>query len=280
MKLWSFISFLALAAIAVQADGIKPGDSYEQVIAVLGQPKGEISSGTYRLLDYERGKVELRGGKVSKAEIISAEELAEKKLLRERKLAETQKANEEARAHRIVEGTAIRKSKLADTAFMNSTAGERVAFWQAFKKQYPEVSLGDEYSTALKELELQYAAQRVDIAQQQRIDELEQRVRAAEQRSHSAESHGVQVYYDSPVVYGGYFPGGMTFDCSSPPRRHEPSHRASNFLPVPFSYTSRDMGAPFNRNLESSPFRCESIAPHYLVEPFSGLGFSFNFGSR
>ena len=206
MKVSRTIIFWVLLGMTARAD-VGVGDSYQQVVAALGQPQGEIAAGDYRLLYYGRGKVELRGAKVSKIELVSEAQAEKNRQLRESQMADAQRTAEEARAKRIVDGTAARKTKLADTVFMASPASGRVAYWQNFKKLYPEVQLGDEYTVALRQLEQDFAAQRAEQARQQQISDLEQRVADAEDRAKNAERRSSAALYNDTPVYGyGYSP--------------------------------------------------------------------------
>ena len=201
MKQRLFMAVAMLVAGLAQAE-VRVGDSLAAVRAELGEPRGEMSSGDYHLLYYERGKVELRGGKVVKADLISAEELERRTLLGLQRAAEAEKAAQEARARRITEGTALRQAKLADAVFMRSSADDRVAFWQYFKKTYPEVALGDEYTMALRELEQDLAEARVEQQRQAQIAALEQRVSDAEDRARRAERRNSFVYETyAPPIY-------------------------------------------------------------------------------
>lgn len=201
MKQWLILLATGLAAIAVQAE-VDTGETYARVLERLGQPQGEIASGDYRLLYYERGKVELRGGKVTKSDLLSPEQFETQRLLREKQAAEAERSAQEARARRIVEGTAVRAARLADPVFMASSAADRVAFWQHFKRTYPEVLLGDEYTVALRELEQQYAEMRLAQQRDAQVDELERRVADAEDRARRAERRSTFYYGSySPPVY-------------------------------------------------------------------------------
>ena len=195
---------------AARADEVKPGDTYDQVIAALGDPLGSLVSGDYCELHYDRGHVELRSNRVVRAKLVSAEEAARLRAERERLEAEVRKQVEVDRVRRIAEGTAVRKAKLADTAFMSLPAADRVHFWQTFRWQYPEVALGDEYTSALHDYELQQSAQRASDESRQKIAELEQRVAQAEEKARDAEErsrkHDLYPYYDNyPPSY--YVPG-------------------------------------------------------------------------
>ena len=132
---------------------------------------------------------------------MSESQAARIQMLREDRATESRVAAAEARAKRIADGTAIRMAKLADTAFMASPAADRVAYWQSFKKLYPEIPPGDEYTAALHELEQDYAVQRAETARQQKISDLEQRVADAENHARQAESRSATVIYGAAPYY-------------------------------------------------------------------------------
>lgn len=273
MNVSRYILAMAVAATIPALAEVKPGDSFQQVIAELGEPQGEIAAGDYRLLYFPRGKVELRDGKVTKAELVTEEQAEKSRQLREQQQAEATRIAAEAREKRIVDGTAVRQAKLADKDFMASPASERVAFWQNFKKLYPEVPLGSEYTTALRELEQEYAAQRIERQRQQQIGDLEKRVADAEDRARRAEQrHSSTIVYDSSPGYG-YYPG---WACYSPwyrvPQAAPPPSR-----PIPFTQ-ARSSAAPQQR--PATTFMYESSPPPYLVQPFTGGGISFSINTR
>lgn len=255
MKVSGIVAGLVVAAlaVAVRAD-VKLGDSYEQVVGLLGTPQGEIVSGDYRLMCFERGKLELRGGKVTKCELISEEQAERARQLRERQLAEARKAAEEARVRRIAEGTTIHKTKLADSAFMSSPASERVAYWQGFKRLYPEVPLGDEYTAALRELEQDYAARRIAVEQQQQIEDLEQRVVDAEQRARQAQRRSSYVYTDH--AYGPSY--GPSYVVGLPYWSRKAHPHAQGFACAPLPANNFVAIRPVQSSWVASPFLLNS----------------------
>lgn len=211
MKVSRIMLALAVATVlpplCATAAEVNVGDTRAQVITALGAPKGGISSGSYELLTYERGKVELRDGKVVTTDLISAEQAEMNRQLRAEQQAAAERDAAAARAKRIAEGTEVRRTKLDDAAFTALPAAQRVAFWQNFKKWYPEVPLGDEYTVALRELEQDLTARRLAQAQDQRIVELERRVADAEQRAQQAEQQKTVIV--DGYTYGypyGYLP--------------------------------------------------------------------------
>ena len=206
----AFLIAVFIASLSATAGSGTPvrGDAYTNVLAVLGEPQGVIEGGDYRLLYYERGKIELVSNVVVKVDLISADEAATRRLLREKQAAEAAVAAERARADRIADGTRVRQAKLADASFAAQAAPERLAFWQRFKQLYPEVPLGDEYALALQETEREYAKQREERERTRDLERLERRVADAERRADLAEDRARVSYtfYQPPLIYGCYRP--------------------------------------------------------------------------
>lgn len=262
---------VAAATLAARAE-VKIGDSRQQVIAELGMPQGEISTSGYSLLTFERGRVELRSNLVSKIELVSEEQMTRTRELREQQRVAAEKAATEARLNRIAEGTEVRKKKLADSTFSLTPASERVAYWQNFKKLYPEVPLGDEYTVALKELEQQLALQRVEDEKQRKVDDLERRVADAEARARQAErSRSTVIYTDygyPPTVVGLPY---WSHRCSATPCSVCTAHPRG---PVRPGYT------PVQRSLISSPFVYDDCDANGLSVGWRSPGISIQFNRR
>lgn len=206
----TFLLTLALLCLALSGRGgdVVIGSTRGEVLAALGEPNGSIDGGSYQLLYYERGKVELVSNVVVKIDLLSEDETVKRRLLREKQEAEARVAAEKARIQRIAEGTQVRQTKLADASFRAMAAPERLAFWQRFKQLYPEVPLGDEYTLALTETEREYARQREETERLNSLARLEQRVASAERRAAEAEeeARNRSTYYYPPLIYGCYRP--------------------------------------------------------------------------
>jgi hypothetical protein len=183
--------FMTMGAVAVAsvcaASEIQIGDSLTTVIASLGEPEGLISDGRRTLLYYERGRVDLADGKVVSASLISPEQAEARRVAQLRADALARQVAEEQRARRIAEGTALLQQKLSDPGFLTSPASYRVAFWQTFQRNYPEVSVGDDYAAALREQQADEAARLAEAERAQQMAELEQRAAEAEQRAAAAD---------------------------------------------------------------------------------------------
>ena len=71
-----FLAIFLLAGSQSMAAEVVVGDSLKDVLVDMGQPRGLIRSGSYLLLDYEHGKVELQDNTVVRTELMTDEELA------------------------------------------------------------------------------------------------------------------------------------------------------------------------------------------------------------
>lgn len=219
----SLLALLVVACATVSfaaAPEIRLGDSLETVIAALGEPIGELHVGSRSLMYFERGNVEFRDGKVVGARLVSPEEAAARREERIRLAQDAREAAEEARARRVVEGTALRDKKLADPVFMASSATARAAFWEAFREDYPEVALPTEYDAAIRERRAEQAAARAEAERELAMAQLLQAPAEVEPSGVYVEESAAPVYvsyaaYPYAVWYGGY----------DEPRRHRPRYR-------------------------------------------------------
>ncbi len=196
---------LMLSACAVFSDVPTVGDSVERARELLGEPDGYIKTGAYELLVYERGRVEVRDGVVSKIKLMSAEEAAvaraEKERERQARLAMELKRREQLRAR----GERIRDEMLMDPAFLAKPAGDQLAFWTTFLKKYPGVEIDPAYRA---DLIARHTQELKEAATEQRLREMENRVAAAEARAARAEQDAADarrrsnsyVSYGYPVV--------------------------------------------------------------------------------
>lgn len=182
------------------------GESLGDVLVEMGQPRGFIRSGSYLLLDYANGKVELRDEKVVRVELMTDEELAAYRERMAKRNAAAAKAASARRAALLAEGTQVRDNKLADPAFLSLPAAEQVAFWQWFRQKYPGVEVGGEYAVVLHRYEADLAEQSLAAARRREIERLEARVaeaeRAAAEAQREAELARAYGYYTTyPICY-------------------------------------------------------------------------------
>ena len=196
-----------LAAILIlcmvsTAHAVMIGDTRETVLSELGTPDSYIGTSNREMMTYERGEVVLVDGAVASLALMSEEEALRRRLLREQEAAERAERERARRERLAAEGTEIRLRKLADTDFMMSSAAVRLAFWKQFRSQYPMVEVGEEYGAALRERQLELAAENAGVAAERRLRELEMRVAQAE--ADAAYAGGTTfVSAGHPVYIGG-----------------------------------------------------------------------------
>jgi hypothetical protein len=145
------------------------------------------------VLFYDRGQVQLVDGHVVSSDFLSPEDFAAQQA--------QQKANEakaaQLSAQRIAEGKALKAQKLADPNFTSAPPAYQVAFWQDFRRRYPEVSCDDEYKLALARQQ----------EAEQKVADLEARVAEAENRAARAENLARPANYNAFFLspfFGGY----------------------------------------------------------------------------
>ena len=188
---------LALSMLgATRAWAVRPGDTRVDVVTELGKPTGFIRIGNEETLYFERGSVQLRGGKVVTADLISAEEVRERRLAAERAEAEQARVAAETRARLKVEGEAVLKVMLADPEFIAAGPEIQVARWRDFMQKYPDVPVAEYYLPALK----RYSEIQTHGAQDQRIAELEWQVKQAEYKAQTMVDDA-QYYWQYPPFY-------------------------------------------------------------------------------
>lgn len=245
MRLASLLFLLPLAALAT---GVDRGDTYLEVRATLGEPRGELRIGDWRRLIYDRGEIELESDRVTKVALRTPEAQAELDARRTAE-AEIRLAEMSAREARLAEeGAALKARKLADQNFLNAPAAYQLAFWQDFARLYPGVLVTEEIAIARLRVAEQEETRRAREVESRRIAELEERVRAAEERAERAEAAaGRYSYYAFP----GYSRG---------------RHRQPSFLPeyhwnnnVQPPYTTPS-GSPAGR-MDGAPYTTPSGNP-------------------
>jgi len=124
----------------------------QAVIELLGNPKGTVISGTSKILYYERGYVTLSDGKVVHNSIVSPAQLARRRAMEAEEAEERRVARAAAAAARKADGEAEKQARLSDAAFAQRSPADRVAYWTAFSKRFPEVSAAAELAAAQNEL--------------------------------------------------------------------------------------------------------------------------------
>lgn len=191
------LTFFAVTPLFAQ--DVKRGDSRESVLEKLGNPRGRLTSGDYEVYTYERGKIELRNGHVVEVDLISAAEAETLRVAKEKRLMEIDVATREAAERRRVEGPQILNERLTNTYFRSLPAGDQLAYWDSFKKLYPEVDASGPYTDVARQYqtELEQARIRAQLAElQQRTAEAEARAARAE----AAAAEARQAAQNQPVI--------------------------------------------------------------------------------
>ncbi len=174
MKHFQYISIMIIIVswFAINSYSIEVGDSREKVISELGDPEGVIKSTDYEMLSYERGKIQLMGGVVTSANIMTAEELISTKE-NARIIAEKKEEEQEAFIKlNHQRGLDLRERIVTSTVFPEFPGNRKVQILKNFSKNYPEIDITDLLLPALEEMEQEVA----ETEQQNKIVELEQRV--------------------------------------------------------------------------------------------------------
>ena len=208
LALWS------LAPLMLAAGEVQPGDNFDQVCAILGTPRGQMSVNGRRVLYFERGEVELRAGAVTRVALLSDEVHAAREARRAAEAERRRTEQEIRRARTSAEGEELKARMLADVTFQTAAPGEQLASWENFARRYPEVSVGEQLTAARLRLAGQAEARRAREIQGERIAELEARLAAAEARADTARA------YRYVSFYGG---------------RHSP-RQASNLWPIEYHF--------------------------------------------
>lgn len=177
---------LILSGVLVKAEEpeIMPGDPVDLVTEALGEPQGYLRAGELEVYMYERGRVEVRDGKVTAVDLVSPEIALERRIEQELQRAEQELRREDS----LEEGRRILRERLADAQFAAKPLAERMAFWNSFRHQYPGVGGEAEYQRLLLQLQHELAWERM----QREVAELEQRALVAEDRARHAERSSVE----------------------------------------------------------------------------------------
>ena len=183
MKAFLFILILffpfALGMAGSSPPEVVPGDDVETVYEILGKPHGAVGSTRFRILHYPRGEVYLRGGAVERTNLISEEELE----ARRARTLERELKRERERRERLEKGRALRDEKLADESFQERPVRDRLAFWNTFRRHYPEVDIAFELEVTRSEAEEEERLRRQEERRRDQLLALQQRVREAEARA-------------------------------------------------------------------------------------------------
>jgi hypothetical protein len=224
--------------LAAGAEEIKVGDTVESVVKELGKPQGRITSGVYDLYIYPRGKVEFKNGTVTTVELVSEEEATSRRLEQEKRRLEAEQRTQEAQDRRRLEGNKVLAERLADTSFRAQSAGDQLAYWDVFQKQYPEIDIGTLYANLARQSQADLDQARI----QEQLADLQQRTAAAEARALRAERAAEDAYWARPPVtyvvpwIQSYSSWGPTIPPSSHSHPHSKPDRSTVTHPLPATH--------------------------------------------
>lgn len=152
---WLFVASALSGSCVLGADpdpAVVKGDTVEQVLEKLGTPKGKVSGGRRTTFYYDRGTVDFLTGRVERVFLITAQEAQEKIAAREKAEEERRKRAEADRVRRLAEGQAQLAKAQEDKSLSAAPPGVRLAFWEEFRKKYPEQDVAAPIALARKEL--------------------------------------------------------------------------------------------------------------------------------
>lgn len=214
--------FLFTSTAPVLATPLGAGDNMETVLALLGEPHAAILSSAREVWFYEQGKVVLEEGYVVSTDLLSEQEAEARRIRHEHAEAEREKQRREA-------ALSLKQAKLADPFFRSAPAEQQVAYWHRFKREYPDVPVHAEYTLALQEMLREQTVALKAARENRRVEELEERVRAAEARTRA-------MAYDPPAQ------ATTVHVIVNPPPAPQPVVVVQERIPEPFYY-----GVPHHR---------------------------------
>lgn len=166
------------------AANIKPGQSSQQAISILGDPIGTLELGNKTILIYPQGDLTLRDDKVSNIDLMTDAQFAAEQERKHLEREEWLMKQEKLAADRFKEGSQLKSDKLQSGTFAALPAKQRVDYWRSFQMRYPEVDVTEELTAALEDRQTELAEEQT----LRRIAELEARVARAEQAAIAAQT--------------------------------------------------------------------------------------------
>lgn len=197
---------VAAGAVASESRAIGPGSAAAEVRAELGAPSGRMElEGGREIWSYERGRVELLTGTVVRVELITPDQL------KNRRQADADEARRQAladasrRAALKAEGEGVLQRWLVDPDFLLAAPEWQLEKWKEFMERYPDVCVTQHVVAAVERVR----GEREQAARDSRLKELEFRVWSAEQKAAAAEA---RVDARSALPPYSYWPDGrMTY---------------------------------------------------------------------
>ena len=236
------LTALLLPASFAAAKSIAVGDTIEQVDALLGEPRGMIRAGEFEMRQYDRGRIEIEDGIVTRVELVSDEAAVAKRLQQKEVLARLE-AEQESRAEQLqLEGLAIRQRTRESMTFQQTSASHQLQYWTRFQHRYPDVAVDEEINESLakRQLELERreaALEREHLTQQ--LAAMERRISDAEARAEEAEQQAErqrEQRYVSRYTYT-VLPASCPSPVVVPAYHHKPIPRVAS-VAVPHRHTT------------------------------------------
>lgn len=122
-----------------------PGDERAAVVRALGKPRGRMMMGARETLIYDRGQIELATGRVTRVRLMTPEELAAKVTAE----AEAAERAQQAYLARVAAGEQARADILDSADYRAASPAARIATWERFRKDHPDVPPPADYQEAL-----------------------------------------------------------------------------------------------------------------------------------
>lgn len=127
---------------------ISKGDTVDQVLAALGDPKGVFQKGDFMTYVYDRGVVDILDERVVFVDLLSEAEARERVAALRAAQARQAAQGAERKMRNVEEGTRARARQLANDSFKKKSASERLAYWLAFQRKYPGVDVSRQINAA------------------------------------------------------------------------------------------------------------------------------------
>jgi len=141
------------ASRADTSPAVVKGDTFEQVVGKLGEPKGKVKGGARTTYYYDRGTVDFLTGRVERAFLMTAAEAKEKIAEREKAEEAMRRHAEAERARLLAEGKAQLEKTLADKEFAATPPAFQLVYWADFQQKFPGIDVSAPIAEAQKKLD-------------------------------------------------------------------------------------------------------------------------------
>ena len=155
--------FLCLWGLAgsVDAADARVGDTIDAAREKMGRPTGEVRHGEQLILLYDRGTVEAYQGHVVQVDLMSTVDLRDQREKSERAMAQHRRKIRAERNQRVAAGRReLARVERDEEGFAKKPVSEQVAYWNDFKRKYPDAELPGAYGEAHAALAEEQAAER------------------------------------------------------------------------------------------------------------------------